>query len=44
MHVNRRQLNEPIARYRVGSIIVVPIGTFTDKLHDFSEEPEVAVE
>ena len=43
MHVNHRQLNEPIARYRVVSIIV-PVGTLTDKLHEFSKEPATVVE
>lgn len=39
--LNHRRWNEPIAKYRVVSIID-RIGTLTDKLQEFSEEPAEA--
>ena len=44
MQVNHRRWNEPIAKYRVVIIIDLErIGTFTDKLHEFSGKPAVAM-
>lgn len=39
--LNHRRWNEPITKYRVVSIID-RIGTLTDKLQEFSEEPAEA--
>ena len=42
MQVNHHRWNEPIAKYQV-VIMIERIGTLTDKLHEFSVKPAVAM-
>ena len=42
MQVNHHRWNEPIAKYQV-VIMIERIGTLTEKLHEFSVKPAVAM-